>query len=345
MSQRTGAGAQLHIVELAIRNALAQHNLHKQPMMVAVSGGADSICLLHVLNQISPEFGITLTVAHLNHRLRAQDSNDDAAFAKHCADKMNLPFYTDEIDIADLALRQKQSIELAAREARHAFLSRAADQFGSHVIALAHHGDDQVETLLLRLIRGTGLNGLRGMEMLSNSPYSSTQLLFRPLLTTMRADIEDYCATHQLSYRNDESNSDTQHMRNRVRHEVIPALKSCNVGVQRSLLNFVASAHDDLALLEQIFEETFHSLSNSHEQLNRDAWRALHVSVQRGVLRTAIQRKQGHLQNIRFAAIEEAREVLLSDAARAEIALSSAVKIIAAKDSFHVVLLESSTHG
>ena len=209
-------------------------------MVIGCSGGPDSLCLLHLLLELAAKLDLTLTVAHLNHQLRPEQALEDERFVRSISKRWELPLFVETQDIAKIAKARKQSIEEAARQTRYNFLGRVATTVGAQKIAVGHHADDQTETILMHLLRGTGLDGLRGMLPRTRLPLFSLKdldisardvRLIRPLLEISRAEIEAYCHEHQLSPRQDSSNQDTTFFRNRLRHELIPILESYNPNI------------------------------------------------------------------------------------------------------------------
>lgn len=207
------------------------------PVVVAVSGGADSVALLHALHTLAPVWGLSLHVAHLDHGLRT-DSTADAEFVAQLAAAYALPFYLDRL-APDALARAPQGIEAAARRARYAFLRGVAWQVGSPApVITAHHQDDQAETLLLHLIQGSGLDGLAGMRgvgRLPDDPDAPAVPLLRPLLEVDRAALRAYVAACGLAWREDSTNADPAFLRNRLRAEVMPALAALNPNVSATL--------------------------------------------------------------------------------------------------------------
>lgn len=225
---------------------IEQHRLlpERGEVVVAVSGGADSLCLLHLLRCICGPgkhfLGVALQAAHLDHMLRGAESAQDAALVARLMEEWEVPFTLGKIDVPALAKVEKRSLEDAARLARYRFLREVAQ---GRRIAVAHHGDDQVETLLLHWLRGSGLSGLAGM-----SPRQ--QDIIRPLLEVSRAETLAYCQEHGITPIEDLSNSDPCFQRNRVRHELLPLLRELNPGIQRTLLRNAGIARVDLDWLE-----------------------------------------------------------------------------------------------
>ncbi len=192
--------------------------------LVAVSGGRDSVALLHALI----EAGFTrLIVCHLDHGLRARASAADARFVASLARRLGLELETEKIDAAKVARETGESIETAARHARYAFFARVARRRRCRTLFLAHHAGDQVETVLFNLFRGSGRAGLGGMSADSERIEGGVRLrLLRPLLGVWREEIDAYLTQNGWTFREDASNESRQHTRNRIRHDLIPALEA-----------------------------------------------------------------------------------------------------------------------
>jgi tRNA(Ile)-lysidine synthase len=190
--------------------------------LIGVSGGRDSVALLHQLHAAGFR---GLVVCHLDHALRAE-SAEDARFVERLAAKWGYPCVSERADVAALARKRKQSLETAAREARYAFFARTARARDCPRLFLAHHADDQVETFLFNLFRGSAATGLAGMTPLTDRLIDGIPLrIARPMLNMWRVEIDAYIAEHGLAFREDDSNEDRRFMRNRLRHEIIPALE------------------------------------------------------------------------------------------------------------------------
>jgi tRNA(Ile)-lysidine synthase len=197
----------------------------EEPVLIAVSGGLDSMVLLQLLRQLAPKHKWTLWVAHFNHLLRGRSSNLDAQFVKDTCRKLELPFLTEKADVKSFATQSKLSIEMAARKLRHEFLARAAREHGISKIALAHHADDQVELFFLRLLRGAGPEGLSGMKWKSPSPADAGLTMVRPLLAQTKKELTAYGKTEKLRHREDSTNASPDFFRNRIRLELLPLLQ------------------------------------------------------------------------------------------------------------------------
>ncbi len=190
-------------------------------VLCAVSGGADSMCLLHFLRTLAEERGFTLHAAHFDHRLRGEESTADASFVENRCKMWNIPLHLGSGDVAGAARREGTGIEETARALRYAFLEETADAAGAAVIATAHNASDNVETVLLHLIRGAGLQGLTGIPPRRGN-------LVRPLLTTTRGEIVAYLKERQIPWREDSSNADDAYARNYLRHQLLPRMEELN---------------------------------------------------------------------------------------------------------------------
>ena len=222
-------------------------------IIVAVSGGIDSMALLHLL--AIPALGLRehLIVAHFDHQLRGAETDADVAFVAQSAKRLGLPFETGSGDTRQLAAETGAGIEAAARQLRHVFFVRLAKRLGA-VVALAHHADDQIETFFLRLLRGAGNRGLGGMQPIAPSPFDSGVTLIRPLLSVRRTEIVDFATREGIEFREDATNTDTRFFRNRIRHELIPQLAgqfsastSRNILKAMQLVGDAADCIDNLA--------------------------------------------------------------------------------------------------
>ncbi len=239
-----------------VRAFIEQHGLLQpgERIGVAVSGGVDSVVLLHVLRALT-DYRLDLTVCHIDHGLRP-DSGRDADFVRGLAQSLGLPLLESSPDVRGHARARHVSLEMAARELRYAELRRMAAASRLMRIALAHHADDQIETILLRIIRGAGLEGLSGM-----APRREDGGFIRPLLAVERAQILDYAAANKLAWVEDASNRDFSILRNRVRGELLPLLRSgYNPRFDRALLGMAAVARETMLYLESLLEQAWPSV-------------------------------------------------------------------------------------
>jgi tRNA(Ile)-lysidine synthase len=196
-----------------------------QSVLVAVSGGLDSMVLLQLLRELSIRHRWRLTVAHFNHRLRGRSSDADEKLVRRTAQALRLPFVAGRTDVKDFARKSGLSIEMAARKLRHEFLARVARERKIRTVALAHHADDQVELFFLRLLRGAGGEGLAGMNWRSPSPVDAKIKLVRPLLDASKDELHRLAREKKIRFREDATNARLEMPRNRVRNELLPLLR------------------------------------------------------------------------------------------------------------------------
>ena len=196
-------------------------------LLCAVSGGRDSVCLLHYLANLAPDRSFSVAAAHLNHKMRPEAQRDED-FVRALCRKLDVPFYTEAVPVYETAEQWGLGVEETGRRLRYDFLQRTAGAIGAERIATAHHAQDQAETVLLNLLRGTGSEGLAGIPPVRGR-------VVRPLLQTSRREIEDYLEEHGLSHVEDSTNQDTHYARNRLRRELWPQLETINPALTRSI--------------------------------------------------------------------------------------------------------------
>lgn len=278
------------------------------PLVVGVSGGPDSLALLHILKELLPANQVV--VAHVNHGLRPT-AVSDAYFVQQTAVSWNLPYFIETTDVAQLAQQKGMSLEEAGRVARYRFFAQVAGQIGAKSIVVAHNADDQAETILMHLLRGSGLAGLQGMLPIGKVPENPALHLIRPFLQVSRTDIEAYCQEFQLNARIDGSNQDITFFRNRVRHELIPLLAQSTPHIKERLQQLSAVIQADEALLTKLATEAwtavFLSQGSGWLKLHKGKWAHLPLSLKRRVLRQAVAQLRPSLQDIAFSPIEQAR--------------------------------------
>ncbi|MFD2872587.1 tRNA lysidine(34) synthetase TilS [Mucilaginibacter ximonensis] len=217
---------------------------HKGAVLAAVSGGMDSVLMVHLLKAA----GYKLAIAHCNFQLRGDEALADQAFVKALAHQNNIPFYTINFNTREYAAQNKMSIQMAARELRYNWFEQLREQHQYAAIALAHHQNDAIETILLNLVRGTGIAGLHGI-------LPKNGWLVRPLLCFTRNEIENLIKDNGFTYVEDSSNASTKYARNKLRHEVIPKLRELNPSLENTFQNNLERFKDLETLLELRTEE------------------------------------------------------------------------------------------
>ena len=304
-------------LEQRVINFIQQHNLFStsDKLVVAVSGGADSVCLLHILMQRRAELDIELHIAHLNHLLRGIESEADAEYVSQLAEHLDVSATLGKREVRRYKAEHRLSVEEAAREVRYQFFAEVAKSVCADRIAIGHTADDQAETILLHLLRGTGSYGLQGMQPLTKweSLYDNPLIVVRPLLEVNRKEIETYCQEHSLAPRQDSSNLSSSHLRNRIRQELIPLLQSYNPRINEALLRMADSLAVDYSFFEQQVSQTWDKVMIAEEDalvLNTKEITQLHPALQRYLLREVVRRLLGSLKDIEWKHIEKMRTAL-----------------------------------
>jgi tRNA(Ile)-lysidine synthase len=271
-----------------------------QRILAAVSGGVDSMVLLHLLKELSRKHGWRITVGHFNHQLRGRHSDADERLVRREAENLGLNFVAGRGDVREHARAQKLSLEMAARKLRHEFLARTARDLKISHVALAHHADDQLELFFLRLLRGCGGEGLAGMKWLGASPASPKIMLLRPLLDQPKTALLAYASERGISFREDASNLLSEIPRNRIRRELLPRLtKDYQPALARVILRQMEIIGAEAELVSQLAKRWL------SRQGKGGAFERLPVAVQRRCLQ--IQLVQ-HGLSVDFDLIERLRE-------------------------------------
>ncbi len=303
----------------------------KELVVVGVSGGADSVCLLHVLAEWRRRLGMKLHVAHLDHQIRGVESQADAEYVSNLAGSLDIPITVESQDVAAHRTERKCSLEEAARELRYAFFARVVRKVGAHRIAVGHTRDDQVETILMHILRGTGITGLSGLAPCSPLAYDSQRmslpaeapsvtnkqrsnlLVIRPLLDTTREETAGYCQKHQLDPRIDSSNLSPSFFRNRLRLHLLPLLRQYNPSIDQALLRLADIAKEDNAFIEQQASAVWDEVARQEDNaicLDKKQMAGLSIALQRHLLRTAVTKLAGDIRDIEASHIEAARGLL-----------------------------------
>ncbi|PAW84894.1 MAG: tRNA lysidine(34) synthetase TilS [Pedosphaera sp. Tous-C6FEB] len=259
----------MHALLARVETAIRRRGLIApgQGVLVAVSGGVDSMVLLDALHALAPTRGWRLVVAHFNHRLRGVSSGRDAQFVQRAARRLGLECVVEAGEVRAHARERGWSIEMAARELRHEFLARTARQRGLDVVALAHHADDQVELFFLRLFRGAG-SGLAGMKWSGVSPADAAVKLVRPLLEQPKAALVEFADATGIKFREDASNTSADILRNRIRHELLPRLrKSYQPAVAQTVLRTMEIVDSEAAFVRAEAEQWLRRRAKGFEVL------------------------------------------------------------------------------
>ena len=299
----------------AVRSFVQRYSLlaHSQQLVIGVSGGPDSLTLLHLLTRLRAEYDLQLRAAHLNHQLRSE-ADADSDFVARVAASWNVPCTVERVNVESFARENKLSIEEAGRRARYEFFSRLGN-----VVAVAHNADDQAETVLMHFLRGSGVGGLRGMLPKTSNPWAvnSSQWIIRPLLNITRKEIEAYCLQHNLQPRIDSTNTDTTYFRNRLRHELLPTLETYNPNIREILCRVAEVTSGDYDLLRGVIQTAWDAAAISPTDSDLVAfdlakWRAMPLALQRALLRQAVQQLRSDTRDVDFVPIDNAARWIMS---------------------------------
>lgn len=307
----------------------------KDSVVIGVSGGPDSVALLHVLFLIAPRLSLKLGVAHLNHCLRHDDSDKDAQFVETLAKAYDLTCYTHKVDVRKYGIENKLSLEEAGRRVRYTFLNEVANTKQYNKIAVGHHSDDNAELILMNIFRGSGTQGLSGI------PPVRGHKIIRPLIELNRPQIIEFLNQNKLKYVSDASNTDTKYLRNRVRHELIPWLESSYNPKISETLNRLSSILrseeewiDDVVL--SFYEKTVLDVTENYIILSVSVLAQYHPALQKRIIRMAIENIKGDLRRIRFVNINAVVGLLKNKSAHGNLDLPDRIKIQRDRDSLYV---------
>ncbi len=306
-------------------------------LLVGVSGGPDSLCLLHLLNRLCWH----VVAAHFNHKLRLE-AEEDANMVKAITGKMGIRLVAGEGDVSAYAEAHSLSIEEAARRLRYGFLFEQAQREGAQAVAVAHTADDQVETILMHILRGSGLAGLSGMPLkaLPNA-WSESIALVRPMLRSWRREVEEYLEEQGITAITDQSNTDTAYLRNRVRHQLLPELAAYNPKIKESLLRLGEIVDDEELLIAERVENAWRRVlarnGDGYVVIKRTEYLHLPRAIQRRLLRQAIAMDIPGLVDVDFDCIERGINFVAQGAGSGQVDLSAGVTLALENDHFKVV--------
>jgi tRNA(Ile)-lysidine synthase len=294
-----------------------------QHLLVAVSGGADSMALLSLLHQLAPSWRLSITVVHFNYGLREGESDADESFVRTWCDERRIPLIVQRPVLPKR--RGTSSLQAAAREVRYAAMQQVAYDIGADRIVVGHTANDQAETMLMWMLRGAGLSGLAGM------PYVRQRIIVRPLLASTREDVLTYLQQKGLSYRCDSSNEKPLYHRNRIRKEIMPALTRLRPAAVRVLQRQADVLRDDEAYLEQMAGGLVPSLvrddEEGHQRFDREGIAAIPVALQRRLIRMVLRKCDEQKRAPSLRVVETVRHFLLKGRPGARLTMRSGLLI------------------
>jgi len=301
-----------------IQNTIFEYNLFQRgdKIILGVSGGPDSVCLLDVFFQLKDKYDLEIIIAHVNYGLRGRDSDKDEELVRELAEKYKL-----EVEVLNVQNIQELSswkpTEDNFRNIRYEFFERIRKEHKFDLIAVAHNQNDQVETILARLIRGSGLGGLRAMQFKNNR-------IIRPLLSTRRDEIINYLKQHKIFYRIDKTNLESVYLRNKIRNKLIPYLeKNFNPNLKKTLFDASLAISEDYAVIASVVEKAY----RKNKDLSVSGLMKLPAAIQKRVLREAILKVKSDLKDIEAAHIREIGKVIKSTKGKSQVVLFQGLKI------------------
>ena len=300
------------LLEQQVIQFIKEHGLISagEKLVVAVSGGADSVCMINIMARKQAELGVELHIAHLNHQLRGVESESDARYVSDLALNLGIPSTVECRDVTAYQVERGCSMEEAAREVRYSFLSDVARKTGASKVVVGHTRDDHIETVLMHLLRGTGVAGLRGLQSDSLLQFGEDRAairVIRPLLEISRQETLDYCQRYHLKPQTDSSNASLSFLRNRIRLELLPVLKDYNPNIGSAMVRLAAIADNDISFIESQAMQIWNDVAIEEAGticLNKEKLADIHPSMQRHILRLAVMQLSGNLRDIEVSHIE-----------------------------------------
>ncbi len=318
----------LNIMINKVYETIKEHSLieDKDNVLIGVSGGPDSVCLLHVLCSLQNRLNINkIFVVHVNHMLRGDEAKRDEDYVHNLCGKLGIEVYSKEFNIRDIAASKGISLEEAGREVRYEYFDKMAEKLGANKIAVAHNKNDQAETILLHIVRGTGLDGLKGMD------YKRDKIV-RPLMDIDRNQIEEYCIKYNLNPITDSSNLESIYTRNKIRLELVPFIdKLLKIDITSNLVKMSLLIKDDNKYIEEktiemynqcIVEKDSNSICLDLVLLGKQ-----HTAIQKRILRYAIEVLKGDLKGIEKIHIQDALNLISHGRTGSEIHLPCGLRI------------------
>jgi tRNA(Ile)-lysidine synthase len=306
-----------------VQNISFQNDLFEKgsKIILAVSGGPDSVAMLHIFSKLQPKYNLDLIVAHVNYNLRGADSKKDEEFVRSLAKKYNFA-----LELFRPKIKIKNNLENYLRNVRYGFFEKIRKKLNFDSIAIAHNLDDQAETFLMRIIRGSGLQGLRGMQF-------KNRVIIRPFLGITRKEITAYLKEKKIAWRVDKTNLESKFLRNKIRNKLIPYLEeNFNRSLRTTLFNSAASIAEDYDYISTMAERAESQIG----EVRISILLALHPALQRRILRSAILKIKKDLQNIDALHIEEILKMAKSTKNKAQIVVFKGLKIQRRGDKLNI---------
>lgn len=299
-------------------------------IVVAVSGGPDSVSMLDIFSKLQKKYFLKIVIAHVNYRLRGCDSEKDEKFVKSLAERYGVEVFVFRpvgVRLIEPLQQGRTPSENELRDIRYEFFEKVRKEKGFDRIAVAHNADDQVETFLMRVVRGAGLAGLSSMR-------PKNGFVIRPLLFAYRREILEYIKKNDLKFRTDKTNLGNDFLRNKIRNRLIPYLeKGFNPSIRKTIFDSVSSICEDQSFLGNVFEKEYQKMkgSLSVQKLSR-----MPAALQKGVLRKALEKEKGDLRDVDASHIEEILKIIKSTKNKRQIVAFRGLKIIRKGDRLEI---------
>lgn len=272
-------------------------------IVIGVSGGPDSICLLHILNNLKERYNLQLFVAHINHMIRENAKIDEEYVINFCK-KIDVPVFVLHADVLSIAKQEKISTEEAGRNERYKFFDEVLNKTNSNKIAIAHNSNDKAETIIMNILRGSGVSGLKGIEPKRDNKY------IRPLIETSREEIENYCKVNCLEPRHDESNDENLYNRNKIRNIVIPYIRrEFNPNIINTINRLSTVATEESEYINKIVEKEYNNICIREEvdtiELDLKKFNGLDIVIKRRLILYTAYKLNHHTKGIEKINIED----------------------------------------
>ncbi|MGB5822966.1 MAG: tRNA lysidine(34) synthetase TilS [Proteocatella sp.] len=325
------------MVENKVIETIKRENLisRNDKIIVALSGGPDSVCLLHILSKLSKEYGVTIYAAHLNHQIRGTAAHKDALYAMDLCAKLGIRYFVKSLDVPTYSKENKLSLEEGARILRYEMLFELKNELSAHKIAVAHNLDDQAETVIMRIMRGTGLTGLKGME------YKRPDGIIRPLMDVLKKNIETYCRVNELHPRIDHTNLEDEYTRNKIRIHLLPYIqKEYAPNIKETLSRMANGLREDSLFIENIANEKFEKIASLIDdetvRIDLDLLESEDVVITKRIIRNAYKHIEGSYNGLETVHLDDVIELIQNQRKNAKINLPKG--IIADKKSSYLYL-------
>lgn len=327
----------LNILLKKVRDTITSHNMLKygDRVVVGVSAGPDSVCLLYLLNDLKDDYNLSLHIAHLHHGFRGKEADEDVRFVQSLSKALGIPAHIEHIDVPSYIKKTKLSKQAGAREVRYKFFNRIADDIGAAKIALGHTADDQAETFLMRLLKGSGLHGLTGIAPVR-------ERIIRPLIEISREEIKEYLSERDIRYRIDSSNLSPVYLRNKIRLELIPYLaKEYNPNIMDTLIRNLKILREEDIFLNGFVDRTYSQVlvrkSDNSVILDSSKLTSINLPVRRRVIRRAIYSLSGESAiTLSYKHVEDSLALLDND--RGEVHLPCGIVVRKERETFGIYL-------